>query len=305
MAPSHGLLAGLRRILAPLSPRRRRWRRFLAALPLTPESAVAAGPPGANDVLICGCPRSGTTLLAAQLFQPPAVVTVMEPWDGLRLPPAELFPSLRRELAAGTLSRGKLDVDALRREGKVRWRAEGEPVAVTVSPDPVVAVKWPAYWQLLGGLPGGRFLVCLRHPFEVVASFRHQGGRLASGLEYDVAFNRSFNTALSDDAHDPVSRRALFWERVNRAVLAHLDRPDVMAVRYERWFDDPDGLRRDLEGFLDVELGPWPANIRPARHHVDDDAGTSREEREAVRRLCPTAEALGYDLGEDRTGSER
>ena len=71
-----------------LSPRRRRWERFLQALPLDPsELEVPLAPPGRDDFIICGCPRTGTTLLAAVLFQPPRMVTCMEPWDGMR-PPA-------------------------------------------------------------------------------------------------------------------------------------------------------------------------------------------------------------------------
>ena len=86
---------------------------------------------------MCGSPRSGTALLVAMLFQPPEVVTVMEPWDALRLPPRDLFESLRAELATtGKLRRGRLDVAALQSAGAVSWLREGEAAyPVSTGPD--------------------------------------------------------------------------------------------------------------------------------------------------------------------------
>jgi hypothetical protein len=112
-----------RALVAPLSPAHRRWRRFQGGLALDPDTlARPVSPPSRGDFILCGSPRSGTTLAAAMLFRPPRVVTVMEPWDGLRSPPAELFASLRAEIAqTGRLCRGKLDVEALAAEDAVRW----------------------------------------------------------------------------------------------------------------------------------------------------------------------------------------
>jgi hypothetical protein len=110
--PATSLLSALRAAAAPLSPRHRRWRRLLASLALDPDRlAPPIAAPAAGDFIVCGAPRTGTTLLAAMLYQPPAVVTAMEPWDGLRLAPAELFASIRREIDdTGRLSGSKLDV---------------------------------------------------------------------------------------------------------------------------------------------------------------------------------------------------
>lgn len=264
--PSSGLGDVARAILAMVSPRHRRWRRLLRSLTFDPDAVAGPLPaPGRDDFVICGCPRSGTTLAAAQLFQPPRVVTVMEPWDGFRLPPAELFASLRQEIEdTGRLRRGKMDVAALRRHRQVAWTGEGAAAPpVAVEPGWKLGVKWPAYWRLLDRLPRTRFVVCLRDREEVLASFARQGGRLAQGLEYDVPFHRDFNRALLAATDDPVERRERFYDRVDAAVRPHLDRPEVFALPYARWFDDPEGLRRELSDFLDVELGPWPARLRP------------------------------------------
>jgi hypothetical protein len=75
------------------------WEELLATLTLDPDAlADPLPPPGPDDVIVCGSSRSGTTLLSAMLFQPPRAVCVMEPWDALRLAPAELFASFRAEL---------------------------------------------------------------------------------------------------------------------------------------------------------------------------------------------------------------
>src|SRR5919109_1001972 len=81
------------------SPRHWRWRRLLRSLDLTTETLERpVASPGPRDFVICGSPRTGTSLAAAALHQPPASLTVMEPWDGMRLPIAPLFASLRDEI---------------------------------------------------------------------------------------------------------------------------------------------------------------------------------------------------------------
>lgn len=301
--PPTPLLRRLRSLGAWLSPASRRWRRFLRELPLDPDRLPRpVAPPSERDFVLCGVPRSGTTLLAAQLFQPPRVVTVMEPWDGMRLPPAELFASLRAEIAAtGRLTRGKLDMAALAESGEVSWVAEGTPTPpLDLAAGYLLGVKWPAYWRFLDLLPETRFLVCLRHPEEVIASFAATPGRLAEGLEYDVAFNRALNRELRAATRDPAVRRALLWERVNRALLPYLDRPNVLPVRYERWFTEPEALRAELSAFLGVELGPWPAALRQPRAPRAGEG--DRRLRALVAERCPTAAVLGYDGGGGEEG---
>ena len=285
----------LRRGLSRLSPASRRWQQILASCRLDP----GAFEPGdleelsARDFLICGVPRSGTALLTAQLFQPPQVVTVMEPWDGMRMPVASLFRSLRAEAGAGALSRGRLDVPALRHEREVRWVGdEALTSPVTVDDSFHLGVKWPAYWRYLGLLEHTKFLVCVRDPVEVVASFRQTGGRLAQGLDYDIAFNRTMNEQLLAATDDASLRRVLLYDYITERILPHRDRPNVMLVRYERWFQEPDALLAELAEFLGTEsLAPGPAQIRsPAsRDHPTDDASL-------VATHCRTASALGYSV---------
>ncbi len=254
--------------------------------------------PGPNDVLICGASRSGTTLITAMLFQPPLAVGVMEPWDALRLAPAELFASLRVELGSGVLLRGHLDVAALRGDGAVLTRTDSEPqVPVSLAGDYVLAVKCPAFWRYLELLPSTKFVVCLRDPYEVVASFQHSPGRLAEGLDYDVPFNRTMNLHLSRATDDVGLRRVMLYDYVHERLLSHLDRRDVFVVRYERWFSDPAALLAELGAFLATDLSRPLAEIRPRRDRLRAPP-TPADERQAalVREHCATAEALGYRL---------
>ncbi|HEV8631936.1 MAG TPA: sulfotransferase [Thermoanaerobaculia bacterium] len=287
--------AALRSALGIFSPRRRRWRHFLRSLPLDPAALPRPlPPPGPRDVILCGCPRSGTTLLAAQLFQPPHFLTVTEPWDGMRLPPASLFASLRGEVeTTGRLERGKLDAAALLRHGEVAWTREGTATPpLAMAPGWWLGVKWPVYWRYLELLPDTRFVVAVREPQAVIASFRAQGGRLARGLEYDTRFNRVLNDSLRAATKSDAERRALLYERSTGAVLPHLGRAGVLLVRYERWFGDAVGLRRELSAFFDRELAPWPARLQPPAPAPPLDAA----DHAAIRDCCPSAAALGYPL---------
>jgi hypothetical protein len=285
----------LRSVAGMVSPRHRAWRSLLATLTLDPGNLtrpVAQLRP--RDFIMCGSPRSGTALLVAMLFQPPGVVTVMEPWDALRLPPRVLFESLRTELATTEeLRRGRLDVAALRSAGAVSWQRDGEMAhPVSTAPDFQLGVKFPAFWRYLDLLPDTRFLVCLRDPVEVVRSYAHTGGRLSQGLDYDVPFNREMNEHLLAQTGDPAIRRVLLYDYIHQRMLPHLDRPNVLTVRYERWFSEPDHQRTEIAAFLGADLGHplVRVNAPSSRGPAEPD------ELALLGKYCTTAARLGYPL---------
>lgn len=288
--------AELRARLAVLSPRRWQWQRFLRSLPIDPDALPRPlDAPGASDFIICGVPRSGTTLVAAMLFQPPHVVTVMEPWDGMRLPPADLFASLREEIdMTGALGRGKLDVDVLRDRGAVRWKREGDaPVSLPdMAADYALGVKWPAFWRYVELLPDTRFLVCVRDPFEVVNSFKKEGGRLGEGLMYDTAFNRAMHTELLRRADDPVLRRVLLYTTISERLRPYLDAPNVYVVRYERWFTEPGVLLNEIAAFLNLPVTEPCVRLR----NPGSPVRLTEREMDLIRRHARVAVAFGYDL---------
>jgi len=277
------------------------WEELLATLTLDPDALADPLPaPGPRDVIVCGSSRSGTTLLSAMLWQPPAAVCVMEPWDVLRLAPAELFASFRAELRTGWLRRGHLDTRALRDDGAVVTCTEAEHHArVQVGEDCVLAVKCPALWRYLDRLPATRFLVCLRDPREVIASYRRSPGRLAEGLDYEVPFNERMNDELMRGTADVALRRIHLYDHVYERILGHLGRPEVFVVRYERWFTEPAALLAELGAFLDADLSRPLARIRPPVNAATDASAAGEVERRLVREHCRTAARLGYDLGAD------
>ena len=261
---------------------------------IEPRSRPAQQPlaePSVNDYIIAGHSRSGTTLLAAALQQPPRSLTVIEPWDGMRLEPASLFESLRYEAMTGTMGRGRLDFNELKRSGDGRWCRDGErPYRLQVDPGFALGVKWPVFWRYLPLLHSTKFLLCVRHPVEVIGSFERTG-RLADGLDYDVPFNREMNDELRRATDDPAVRRALLFEYVAKMIAPFLDHPNVFVVRFERWFDDPGGLMRDVGRFIGVTLGPGYARVRRPL-----PVGARPELNEHVERYCPSAKSLGYGI---------
>jgi hypothetical protein len=276
------------------SPRYWRWRKHLHGLKLDPSHLnQPVEPPSERDFIICGVPRSGTTLVSAVLHQPPDVVTVMEPWDGMRMPPAELFRSLREEImATEQVTRGKLDVSARDQRGDVLWRREGQPVSVIADDDLLLGVKWPAFWRYLELLPETKFVVCLRHPYEVIGSFARVGGRLGQGLDYDIAFNREMNRHLLTATDDAGVRRILLHDYIASRILPHLPRPNVLPLRYERWFSNPAGQLQELARFLAIDLSETIVSIRrPAT-----DASLHPHQKALIRERCATATVLGYEL---------
>jgi hypothetical protein len=277
------------------------WEELLPTLTLDPDALADPLPaPGPDDVIVCGSSRSGTTLLSAMLFQPPRAVCVMEPWDALRLAPAELFASFRAELETGWLRSGHLDVRALRDDGAVVTCTEAEHHApVAVGDDYVLAVKCPVLWRYLDRLPETKFLVCVRDPRTTIASYRQSPGRLAEGLDYEVPFNERMNRELAHRTADVAIRRIALYDYVYERMLPHLDRPEVLVVRYERWFTEPDALLAELGAFLGIDLSRPLARIRRPLNPAPEPTADDQRERALIRRHCRTAARLGYDLGDN------
>jgi hypothetical protein len=285
----------MRALARSLSPAHRKWKRLLQGLTLDPDELdPPVKAPGERDFIICGASRTGTSLVSAMLFQPPKILTVLEPWDGMRLPPSELFRSLRKEIdTTATLRRGRFDPDALSGDMSLRWVREGKrPIHVSMQAGYRLGVKWPAFWRYLEVLPRTRFIVCLRHPLEVIASFSRTGGRLRRGLDYDIAFNAKMNRDLQAATKDDSLRRVLLYDYVNSRVLPHLSRPNVFPLRYERWFSEPKRVLDELGSFLGIDVSASKVAIRPPAAKAD----LPEPELALIRERCVTAEALGYAL---------
>lgn len=291
----HAHIQSLKLALSYLSPKHRKWRQLLDSLNLDPaELPKPLETIGQNNFIICGAPRTGTTLASAMLFQPPQVVTVMEPWDGMRLSPIALFRSLRQELdETRTLQRGKLDIAALQHDGQVVWMREGQSnTSLHLDRNYRLGVKWPAFWRYLPLLPESKFLVCLRHPVETIASYKKKGGQLGQGLEYDIVFNRDLNRRLRSATVSDALRRILLYQSINQALLPYLSEPNVFIIRYERWFLEPEQLLAEIGDFLGVTVSAMPATIQ----HTDNPIRLDKDELALINKHCDVASQLGYVL---------
>ena len=91
---------------------------------------------------------------------------------------------------------------------------------------------------------------------------------------------------------NPALRRILLYDTINLRMLPYLDRPNVLEVRYERWFTDRDEMIQEMSDFLGVELGPGAPVLRPPR----TESGLTTGELELIREHCRSAEPLGYAL---------
>ena len=211
----------------------------------------------------------------------------------MRMAPAELFSQLREEVELhGRLETGTLDLPALRRDGSIRRVPEGDGAAdVAVGDGWSLGVKWPAYVQLIERMPGTRFIVCLRHPLDTIASFKLVGGSVKAGMDYNIPFNRAMNDQLRSVGTE-ATRRVALYEYVHTLIRPHLDRANVLAVRYEDWFTDPTALWSRIEAFLERPLNPPTPRIR----HVDRRDILTAEDRRLIAEQCKSASWLGYDL---------
>ena len=139
--------------------------------------------------------------------------------------------------------------------------------------------------------------MCVRDPRTTIASYRRSPGRLAEGLDYEVPFNERMNRELIRRTADVAMRRIALYDYVYERMLPHLDRPEVLVVRYERWFTEPAALLTELGAFLGIDLSRPLARIRPSRNPAPEPTPDDERERALIRRHCRTAARLGYDLG--------
>jgi hypothetical protein len=139
-----------------------------------------------------------------------------------------------------------------------------------------------------------KFVVCVRHPFDAIASFKSVGGSVSRGQEYAVAFNRDLNREVRRQAGWRVARRRVeLYAQLQEAILPHLERPERFVARYEGWFEAGGRQWASLADFLGVDLPPTPIRLR----HESKRSLLSDSERAYIRHRCGhIAEALGYDL---------
>ena len=240
-----------------------KWRRVLAGMSAEVlKRWSAAGPqlpPARRLALLCGHPRSGTTLLEQVLDAHPDIVTAEETrifFMEVCLPLAKARPPEpdAADIAAFQLNLEAVEaapVELLRRLRENYFRSMerclGEPIAGRMLVD-----KNPALWMLISGFPRvfpeAKFLVALRDPRDVCLSC------FTLYLPPRIEIQRTAYFNLSDIVDKYVEEMTL-WQ-----TLAPLMQGRYLEVRYEDMVEDLESVARKTLDFLGV---PWdPAVLR-------------------------------------------
>lgn len=278
-----------------------RWAHFDRTLTFGRKDFVgdlAAGSISADDFVICGAPRTGTTFLCAALFQPPRVLTVMQPWNGLRVSPGDLFRELRDEIdRTKTVNVGRLDLERLATRREISVVAEGSRAfPVETRERYLLGVKWPVFYRYLQHLPDVKFLVCVRDPVDTIRSYElstaNPGLRaLAQGYGNRNGLNAEMNRHLKRVTDDPSVRRVELFDYHYERIIPHLDSPNVYLVRHERWFTEPARLLTEIGEFLGVAL---TLDRIPRIKRSQFASYANSDAARLVRARCRTGPLLGY-----------
>ncbi|HET6252020.1 MAG TPA: sulfotransferase, partial [Tepidisphaeraceae bacterium] len=271
------------------------------------------------EIIITGIPRSGTSYLCNLLNRFDNAVVLNEP-DGiarsLRKEPipygvATFYRDIRRDVLEGRPIQNKL------RDGKVTDETVGANeqsayVPTVVNDDFVLGVKNPlGFLSRLRGLrramPHARVAVCVRNPFDTIASwkttFEHlktaQVADLWNGGLQDPTLSARARKTLEDIAQlkRPAWRRAAWWRYLADLVLEAA--PDVIIVPYRQAVLAPMPIVDRIlcghdRGVLREPIEP--STLRTARRSALD-----AEDHQAIRALCgEPASALGIlEEGQD------
>jgi tetratricopeptide (TPR) repeat protein len=240
-----------------------KWRRVLAGMSAEVlQRWSAAGPqlpPARRLALLCGHPRSGTTLLEQVLDAHPDIVTAEEtnifhldvclPLAKARPPEPDAADTATFQLKLEAMEAAPLELLRRLRENYFRSmeRCLGEPIAGRMLVD-----KNPALWMLISGFPRvfpeAKFLVALRDPRDVCLSCF----TLNFPPRFEIQRTAYFN--LSDIVDKYVEEMTL-WQ-----TLAPLMQGRYLEVRYEDMVEDLESVARKTLDFLGV---PWdPAVLR-------------------------------------------
>lgn len=268
------------------------------------------------DGLITGFPRSGTSFLGSCLAAVRNQVVVNEPVEifaALAQQPPWGVPLLHARLRSRILAGEAIDnkVHAGRMIEDTAERDTREPHVPQVDREDFGlwtknTLAYASRVRLLRQvMPHAPIVACIRHPYEVVASWIDTFPHLREAAVERFPIGSATDPLLDPEdrgrlhviagCDDLPLRRALVWRHLASIFLRFRD--DLIVVRYEDLSSDP---RRVIAGILAAIPGdhpvptsdalprPRPRRLRPALR-ADD--------LRAIRDICgETAAALGYDL---------
>lgn len=279
-------------------------------------SASAPVSPVTPDVIITGIPRSGTSYLCNLIHRYDNCVVLNEPEEITHALRHEATPwtiplflrDRRRDVVEGVPIRNKL------KDGKVTDDTVGANAATEYTPrvtsdDFVIGAKNPLgflarFDDLRRAMPGARIAICVRDPFDTVASFKDSFEHLreadvaslkVGGLKQRfISSRRRRELEAVAEIESPAWRRAAWWRYLAGLVLDAVadDRRDVLLVPYRTLVERPmDIVAPFLRG---LPAGALTEPIAPSKVRKGKRSGLDAEDLAAIRSLCrERAEMLG------------
>lgn len=268
------------------------------------------------DVIVTGIPRSGTSYLCNLLHRYDNCVVLNEPEEITHALRHEATPwtvplflrDRRRDVVEGVPIRNKL------KDGKVTDDTVGANSATEYTPrvtsdDFVIGAKNPLgflarFDDLRRAMPGARIAICVRDPFDTVASFKDSFEHLreadvaslkVGGLKQRfISSRRRRELEAVAEIESPAWRRAAWWRYLAGLVLDAVEHPraGVVLVPYRTLVERP----MDIVGpFLSgLPAGGLTEPIEPSKVRKGKRSGLDAEDLAAIRSLCrERAELLG------------
>ena len=280
-----------------------------------PVRGSRAGEP-TPELIITGLPRSGTSYLCNLLHRYENCVILNEP-EGISRPLRKepipygvgtFYRDVRRDILEGRPIRNKL------KDGKVtdetmEANEQTEYTPAVTGEDFVLGAKSPLGFlsrldALRRAMPRARIVVCVRNPFDVIASWKTTFSHLKTADVADLThgglrdpfLSARHRSALEDVARvkHPAWRRAAWWRYLADLILDAA--PHVILVPYPVAVTDPVSVvGRILEGF---NPGTLREPIEPSTIRAGKRTALDEEDYQAIRALCgEAAAALGVDDG--------
>ncbi|MBD3307300.1 hypothetical protein GF339_12740 [candidate division KSB3 bacterium] len=258
-----------------------------------------------KNFVLTGMPRSGTTYLACVLYYPPHVITISEAkgcWKhgfqqhGKGTWFVQMFDEFRTNILQGKnvptfegtpgfLGHTRVDT----------WNQKKIMRRIEAHPDFALGMKNPeVFLELLESFSRAeiRCVITVRHPLFVINSWVKRGEQqVARGKSLEHTFANGKSVTYHSPLPDVVDRRIDLHNYFARHIIRYKHDPNIMLIRYEDWFTDPQQLSRVCH-FLEI---PSLGYLRPAPL-LPDPLILARDEQARILRGCSIAEELGYPV---------
>lgn len=255
--------------------------------------------------ILTGLPRSGTTYLAAVLYNPPGVVTLSEAggrWKDLYRTHGksdkifDIFHEFRARILMGEEVSTIEGTPGFEGRGRVdTWNQKKVQKKITVHSEFFLGLKNPEVF--LGFLEvflnaGLKCIVTVRHPAFVINSWvKRLKDRLDKSSAIEGKFANGDSVIFCSKLDRPEDRRIDLYNYMSDLIVRQMGSKNILIIRHEDWYIDRSQLDR-VSDFLGI---PNIGYLRPAPISPDPLVITD-EEHEKILRGCTIAAKFGYQI---------